>query len=71
MKHAGEVERLLEEVKKAGDSKIAIIGFPWDENSSFLRGAAQAPTAIRAASDKNRNVAKRIIWVTLCVGARG
>jgi agmatinase len=28
---------------------LALIGIPWDEGSSFLRGAAQAPPAIRRA----------------------
>ncbi|MGH9854545.1 MAG: arginase family protein, partial [Blastocatellia bacterium] len=27
----------------------ALIGIPWDENSSFMRGAAEAPPLIRAA----------------------
>jgi arginase len=31
------------------DSKLALAGFPSDENSSWLRGAAQAPALIRAA----------------------
>jgi agmatinase len=30
-------------------SKIAILGFPSDENSSYLKGAAEAPALIRAA----------------------
>src|SRR3954466_9675634 len=29
--------------------KLALIGFCYDENSSFLRGAAEAPALIRAA----------------------
>jgi agmatinase len=29
--------------------QIATIGIPWDENSSFMRGAAEAPPLIRAA----------------------
>ncbi len=28
---------------------VAIIGIPWDENSSFMRGPAEAPPIIRAA----------------------
>ena len=28
---------------------VALLGLPWDEHSSFLRGAARAPQAIRAA----------------------
>lgn len=30
---------------------LAIIGVPWDENSSFMRGPAEAPAIIRAAFD--------------------
>lgn len=30
-------------------SRIALIGVPWDENSSFMRGPAEAPSLIRAA----------------------
>jgi arginase len=30
-------------------SKVALIGVPWDENSSFMRGPAEAPPLIRAA----------------------
>ncbi len=33
----------------AGSAKLALIGFRTDENSSFQRGAADAPPAIRAA----------------------
>ncbi len=29
--------------------RIALAGIPWDENSSFLRGASEAPPLIRAA----------------------
>jgi agmatinase len=29
--------------------KIALLDFPWDENSSYLRGSAEAPALIRAA----------------------
>src|SRR5689334_18383811 len=32
-----------------GPAKIRLIGLPTDSHSSFLRGAAQAPAAIRAA----------------------
>jgi len=31
------------------DAKLALIGFPYDENSSFRKGAAHAPPLIRAA----------------------
>lgn len=30
-------------------AEVALVGVPWDEHSSFLRGAALAPPAIRAA----------------------
>jgi len=30
-------------------SRVALVGVPWDEHSSYLRGAAQAPSAIRSA----------------------
>src|SRR5215471_8955577 len=30
-------------------TRVGIIGFPWDENSSFMRGASEAPPLIRAA----------------------
>ncbi len=31
------------------NAQPVLLGLPWDEHSSFLRGAAQAPRAIRAA----------------------
>src|SRR5262245_18237440 len=31
------------------NSRPALIGLPWDINSSFLRGAAEAPPLIRSA----------------------
>lgn len=31
------------------DNHLAVIGFPVDENSSFLKGAAEAPPLVRAA----------------------
>ncbi|HEY5658445.1 MAG TPA: agmatinase [Myxococcota bacterium] len=30
-----------------GAGSVAVLGIPWDEKSSFLRGAAEAPTRIR------------------------
>jgi arginase len=30
-----------------GSGSVALLGIPWDENSSFLRGAAKAPPRIR------------------------
>jgi arginase len=33
----------------AQTSRLALIGFPYDENSSFMKGAADAPPQIRAA----------------------
>lgn len=32
-----------------GPGMVALLGIPWDEESSFLRGAAQAPSAVREA----------------------
>ena len=32
------MERLKESLKKAGKSRVALIGFPYDGNSSFTRG---------------------------------
>lgn len=43
------MERLREALKKIGNSRIGIIGFPYDENSSFMRGPEQAPEMIRQA----------------------
>jgi arginase len=40
------VTELKHEVRR---EKIGIVGVPWDENSSFLKGAAEAPALIRAA----------------------
>ena len=43
------MKTLQEALKNAGNSSIAVIGFPYDENSSFMRGPAQAPEKIRHA----------------------
>jgi len=37
-------------VKSSGDYEFAILGVPFDEKSSFLRGAASGPSAVRMAS---------------------
>ena len=37
-------------VKKSSNYDLAVIGVPFDEKSSYLRGAAKGPVAIRAAS---------------------
>lgn len=42
------LETLVEAMRKYRGS-LALIGFPFDHNSSFLRGAALGPTAIRNA----------------------
>ena len=34
---------------ESSDTKLALIGFRYDENSSFMKGAADAPPQIRAA----------------------
>ncbi len=36
-------------VEAGGTERLALVGFRWDENSSFLRGAAEAPPLIRSA----------------------
>lgn len=36
-------------ISKADNAKLALIGFRYDENSSFMKGAADAPPQIRAA----------------------
>lgn len=38
-----------ERIKKASKGDVVVLGAPLDENSSFLRGAAEAPRHIRAA----------------------
>jgi agmatinase len=43
------VEKLRGALRNAGNSRIAVIGFPFDKNSSFMRGPAQAPALIRQA----------------------
>jgi arginase len=35
--------------ERISSGSIALVGVPWDEHSSFLRGAAEAPGRIRAA----------------------
>ncbi len=40
----------LKTLKDGRDFDIAILGVPFDEKSSFLRGSAQGPAAIRAVS---------------------
>ena len=37
-------------IRKSREYELAVIGIPWDEKSSYLRGAAGAPQAIRLAS---------------------
>jgi agmatinase len=46
---AAELERLEDRLRAASDARIALVGFTSDENSSFLRGPAQAPPLIREA----------------------
>jgi len=35
------------------NEKLAVIGFPFDENSSYMRGASSAPPLIRIRYEKN------------------
>ena len=46
---AGVLARLEERLREEPDARIALVGFASDENSSFLRGPAQAPPLIREA----------------------
>ena len=43
------LEELKHTIKEIGQNKIAIIGFPLDEHSSYMRGSATAPPLIREA----------------------
>lgn len=43
------LEELKNTVKEFGQSRIALIGFPLDEHSSYMRGPASAPPLIREA----------------------
>jgi agmatinase len=43
--------RFLEAGAKRTEAAAAILGLPWDGSTSYRAGAAQAPAAIRAASD--------------------
>jgi arginase family enzyme len=42
-------EMLRERIARAHDHRLALIGFPYDASSSFMKGAAEAPPRIRAA----------------------
>ena len=39
----------FEPVAKVEHPKLALVGFPYDDNSSFMKGAADAPPIVRAA----------------------
>ena len=41
--------RLEDRLREESDARIALVGFASDENSSFLRGPAEAPPLIRDA----------------------
>jgi len=43
------MNNLAESLATAGQSKLALLGIPFDHNSSCLKGAAQAPPVIRQA----------------------
>ena len=43
------VETLKKSLEASSPAKFALIGIPDDSNSSFFRGSADAPTAIREA----------------------
>ncbi|HZS43464.1 MAG TPA: agmatinase [Blastocatellia bacterium] len=43
------IEKLKDKLKNVGDRRIALIGLPYDHNSSFLKGCSEAPPIIREA----------------------
>ncbi len=43
------MSKLIDTLESIGRQRLAIIGFPFDDNSSYMRGAAQAPPLIRQA----------------------
>ena len=55
------MQKLRSLIENSKPGKLAVIGFPYDDNSSFLRGAALAPPVIRAAlrSDSSNLWAER------------
>ena len=55
------MQKLRDLIERSKPGTLAVIGFPYDDNSSFLRGAALAPPVIRAAlrSDSSNLWAER------------
>jgi len=45
----GSVESLLQILKSSKDNRIALLGIPFDNNSSYMKGPADAPPLIRQA----------------------
>ncbi len=43
------IKKIRDQLAKEKDRKLAMVGFPFDKNSSFLFGAAKAPDFIRQA----------------------
>lgn len=43
------MNKLADRLATAGQSRLVLLGIPFDDNSSFLKGAAQAPPVIRQA----------------------
>jgi len=43
------VEGLLQKLERSKDAKIALLGIPFDDNSSYMKGPAEAPPLIRQA----------------------
>jgi len=50
-----------------------LLGLPWDEHSSFLRGAARAPSAIRAAlaSESSNSFSEAVVDIAPVLGDQG
>jgi arginase len=43
------MKELIDRIESAMKSRLALVGFPYDKNSSFMKGAAAAPSLIREA----------------------
>ncbi len=43
------MESLLQNLKRSKDHRVALVGIPFDDNSSYMKGSADAPPLIRQA----------------------
>lgn len=60
-------EALKDRIRQAAPGAAALVGLPFDENSSFLRGPAEAPPLIREALYSSA----RTLWTESGVDLRG